>query len=118
VLEKCLTRADIVREAMLLQQLIQTIWVRNHSKGTSSSRKPIDMAAAGQAVFDFGTEGTLERRFNALSATMVVPQDYFPGLGSAAIRFEAGRVFTSVPWLTDKLKTVPLSASPPALVVP
>jgi len=25
-----------------------------------------DMAAAGHAVFDFGTEGTLELRFNAL----------------------------------------------------
>ncbi len=46
------------------------------------------------------------------------PPDYFPGVGAAAIGFEAGRVFTSFPRSTDRLKTVPLSASPPALVVP
>jgi len=31
------------------------------------------MAAGGHAVFDFGTEGTLGLRFNALWTTMVVP---------------------------------------------
>ena len=63
--------------------------------------------------------GEVQPRSGGSESAMVArPPDYFPGPGAAAIRFEAGRVLTSVPRPTDRLKTVPLLASPPALVVP